>query len=397
MSQENQSFLKFSIEESIWFQKGQEVAELISISLDPDVTLQESERFVTINGLLQLSGEYKRVGADEIEEEPFSAPKFIHFVEERDDGVCEFNHHFPVDITIPLNRVKNIYDVNVEIESFDYLLPERSCLKLTADLRISGLYEENQQSEEIVEEATRHAASLVEEKTTHAELDQEEQIEETEEPQNTLFQPFEVEARKEPTEKMNTVETHHISKKENVLSLENFEADKKEEEIFTKTKKPLKIEENRETINITEEESNESSFEISFSAQRNEEQKITIQQEHEIGEESSFESYDLEIESIESSDDIEESESSPEDVKYKKKKKITKKKGLSLTEFFARKEEEEHTKIRVCIVQEGETLDRLAQKYNVSRQQILRVNELDETQNVYKGQVLYVPVFQKTK
>jgi len=44
----NQSCLRFSLEESVWFQRGQEVAELISISLDPDITIQENDQYVTI-------------------------------------------------------------------------------------------------------------------------------------------------------------------------------------------------------------------------------------------------------------------------------------------------------------------------------------------------------------
>lgn len=70
MSQENESYLRFSLEESVWFQKGQEVAELYSISLDPNVAIQESDQYVFIRGSLDLSGEYK--GSQNGEEEEFS-------------------------------------------------------------------------------------------------------------------------------------------------------------------------------------------------------------------------------------------------------------------------------------------------------------------------------------
>lgn len=45
--------LQFSVEESICFQKGQEVSELLSISLDPDITVQEVNDYVSIRGSLE--------------------------------------------------------------------------------------------------------------------------------------------------------------------------------------------------------------------------------------------------------------------------------------------------------------------------------------------------------
>ena len=63
----------------------------------------------------------------------------------REEGNCEFSHRFPVDITIPNNRIQSIYDIDVIVESFDYSIPERSCLKLSAELTISGLYDSSQQ------------------------------------------------------------------------------------------------------------------------------------------------------------------------------------------------------------------------------------------------------------
>ncbi|MFZ7945582.1 hypothetical protein [Neobacillus sp. 19] len=68
LSQENQSCLRFSLEESLWFRKGQEVEELISISLDPDITIQENDQYVTIRGSLELTGEYKSYEANVVSE-----------------------------------------------------------------------------------------------------------------------------------------------------------------------------------------------------------------------------------------------------------------------------------------------------------------------------------------
>ncbi|WP_142919138.1 stage VI sporulation protein D [Peribacillus saganii] len=150
MSKENQSCLRFTLEESIWFQNGQEVGELYSLSLDPNVSIEELEQYVIIRGTLDLVGEYKgepQNGHSEIKDYTQSfLPKTVQRVVPRENGLQEFMHRFPVDITIPYNRINSLEEVNVSIQTFDYLLPENNCLKLSADLLITGIYGEQQHS-----------------------------------------------------------------------------------------------------------------------------------------------------------------------------------------------------------------------------------------------------------
>ena len=90
---------------------------------------------------------------------------------------------------------------------------------------------------------------------------------------------------------------------------------------------------------------------------------------------------------------MEESSSSPEAPPKQAKKKAAKKKTMSLTEFFARKEDSsDQARLKVCIVQKGDTLDSLSDRYDVSVPNLLRYNNLELNQDVYEGQVLYVPV-----
>ena len=90
---------------------------------------------------------------------------------------------------------------------------------------------------------------------------------------------------------------------------------------------------------------------------------------------------------------MEESSSSPEEPPKQVKKKASKKKTMTLTEFFARKEEDsDQARLKVCIVQKGDTLDSLSDRYDVSVPNLLRYNNLELNQDVYEGQVLYVPV-----
>ena len=464
LSQGNPSCLRFSLEESVWFQKGQEVSQLISISLDPNITIQESEQYVTIQGALELTGEYHRDASsvNESDNGSVSTLRFIQTVEERDEGVCEFTHYFPVDITIPNNRIESINDIDVEVESFDYVFPERSCMKLNANLTITGLYgdqqhvavqeeennvlefesaprfngveEPNDELQETEEEKTEISFSLAPEEDGSEEFEpfaaearkQPEKIKEEpilnqshfqeEEPKS--LEPFVVEARKqsEQIKKEPVLNQSHVQE-EKPKSLEPFvvEARKQSEKIKEepvlnqshskeepKNFKPLSAEGKEEPEIVKEEpvlsrslpdeefeESPAQMPEVSFMSQRYEEKKLEAKEIFEVKpvEEESF------VEEVKSEHEEEavlvESSSHEEEKQVKKKKS---KKGMSLTEFFARKEEEvEVTKLKVCIVQQDDTIDIIAERYDISPQTLLRVNNLEINQDVYEGQALYIP------
>ncbi|MFC5733666.1 stage VI sporulation protein D [Cytobacillus gottheilii] len=389
MTQGNPSCLRFSLEESVWFQRGQEVLQLISISLDPNITIQESEQYVTIQGALELTGEYNRVEADEAEQQNAGyQAKFVQSVEERDEGVFEFTHFFPVDITIPNNRIQSIEDIGVEVESFDYDFPERSCMKLNANLMISGLYgEQREEAENAVEEVVeaseaeaeleplyRSSASIFEppaqedeeqesDFVTELRIEKAEQQEQEQDQEQVeeLFRPFEAEARKQP--EVPAVEVN-------------------EEEVAPPALQEAQI------APQAAEEPKEAFPNIAFTAQRSETPAETY-----VAEVEEFKQVPLEespVQEVKVTENVymeESSSSSEQEVKKKKKSKNS----MTLTEFFARKDENEMSKLKVCIVQHGETLELLAERYEVSSQQLQRVNNLDITQDVFEGQVLYIP------
>lgn len=370
MSQGNQSCLRFSLEESVWFQKGQEVAELVSISLDPNVTIQENDQYVTIHGSLQLTGEYN-LPEEEVEEESvsFSAPKFIQSVSVREEGRCEFFHAFPVDITIPNNRIKSVDDVDVTVESFDYLFPERNCMRLSADLAITGLYADESDyasqgdiepedssfltNVELVGGKEEYPGFVVYGGEAREEIDI-----------NEHDQVFSAEARMQPEEM-------------NEEKLYEFEEDEKESEfgegekmvVFTPD---VFFEDVRSEPNVPAKEPEVAEVKVETA-------------KYEPDDESPQEMVESPEGAIE-----EESESSSEDH-HTKKKKASKKKSLTLTEFFARKEETGVAQLRVCIVQQGDTLGLIAERYEIPVQQLMRVNQLEANEDVSAGQVLYVP------
>ena len=138
--------LQFSVEESICFKKGQEVSELLSISLDPDIRVQEVNDYVSIIGSLELTGEYN-IDQNKHTEEIYTDKRFVEQVRKREDGSAELTHCFPVDITIPKNKVSHLQDVFVFIDAFDYQLTDSRILTIQADLAIEGLLDDTQDKE----------------------------------------------------------------------------------------------------------------------------------------------------------------------------------------------------------------------------------------------------------
>ena len=362
MSEGNGSYLRFSLEESIWFQKGQEVRELISISLDPNITIKEKEQYVTIEGELNLSGEYIRSEEEFVEEDDFPlSPKFVQTVEHRGEGISEFSHGFPIDITIPHYRIKSIYDINVEVETFDYAFPEKSCLKLSADLRITGLNEDERVEEEKQEEESARVDDGNLEAVSEAGMKEadDEKLEKTVADEGAA--PLREQVLGMPEESPSPGEEEA-----------NASGAEEKEDLFA----PFEAEARK---NQEEGEEKESEVEVSFLAKRseNKEESEPPALEGDSGGE------------MPETEDGEESAADEKAVHVKKKK--SKKQGLSIAEFLARKEEEELAKLKVCIVQQGDTIDLLAEKYDVSVHQLLRVNQLELDQTIQEGQVLYIP------
>ncbi|RAK21366.1 stage VI sporulation protein D [Anoxybacillus vitaminiphilus] len=320
-----QSYLRFSIEESVWFKRGQEVSEFISISLDPIISVEEYEQYITIRGVLELSGEYQMAEDEEEREysDGLSAHRLIQEVIIREDGVSELIHHFPVDITIPKNRIESLEDVYVTIESFDYDLEEHGRLLLTADISISGIYSSSQPSEANMEESSDEL-EVVQRSEEYEETikEDEEKQEETED----LFDPFEVIARKEAYQ-------------ENIEEMDE-ELDEDREAV------PMHVELKSRKEEVLETETNEAV---------NHEQQIEISQAE---------------------------------------KKVSKRNenALYLTKIFAKEEHQDFSRLKICIVQQGDSLDKIADRYDVSVQQLLRVNKLEHESDIYEGQLLYIPV-----
>ena len=385
MSENGHSSIKFSLEESVLFKKGQEVDELISISLDPNISIVEEDGFVMLRGSLNLTGEYKPVDSQEnAEEEPVLEGRYVQQVEEREEGDCEFFHQFPVDITIPKDRVHHSNEVFVEVESFDYVMPENSRLNIEAEVHVYGLQEEKQEDKgEQVESVDTSPKYSLDERDEEMSINEEELMNE------------------ESTVEVELEEYTEEEEPEIIESNEYKEEDEEaEEDLYTPFTAEARSSNDSQKRPPQHDHQNQIPFPFPMLPEMDMDevanrlkgffQKHSMESSSTSGAElssSSSAAEELPAQESSSHESVEVKESPDE----KPKKKKDKYHSMSFADFFARKDEDEPAKLKVRLVQHGDSLERLADKYGVSVQQILRANQLDPSQEVYEGQVLYIP------
>ncbi|KQC46843.1 stage VI sporulation protein D [Geobacillus sp. Sah69] len=337
-----QSYLRFSLEESVWFKRGQEVAEFLSISLDPVISVDEYDQYITIRGALELSGEFRQAGEGQAEADDdvfeLAGYRFIQHISVREDGISELSHRFPIDITIPKNRIRSLEDVYVTVESFDYDLDENGRLLITADISISGISE--------------------------APLDDD--LPDDEEDDEPLFAPFESIARKE------------AAGKEAFASADDLTDEADEQPVFAADETTVSVMEpaamrHEETEAEEEEEAKEP-----FLPLETETKEVSAQTEEDIASLLPPTEAKVSIGAAKKAVEEEETKTKSENALY-------------LTKLFAKSEEKEFTKLKICIVQQGDSLDKIAERYDVTVSQLLRANDLEGPDDVHEGQLLYIP------
>ncbi|HEX6922722.1 MAG TPA: stage VI sporulation protein D [Bacillales bacterium] len=351
MAEQASSQLSFSIEESVWLKKGQEVDEIVSMSLEPDISIVENKHYVSVRGSLRLTGEYRPLSPDGKEaDEPSmheerslndqAAMRPVDELTESEDGSTQIEHRFPVDITIPLSRIERLEDIYVTVDSFDYTLPENDCLRLEADISISGMAEEeedrtedtfNQDVDEPVETVLDASEAREEESGGEAYSEQQEEVE------KETYEPFHYEAVREAPEE----------EQEDVL----------DEPALVRNRGPL--------VEMKSRNQDPDGY-SAFSDYVNEPEEEVVEPVREVAQEN------------EPADEME--------TEYSQRKEN----ALYLTKMLT-KDEEDFSRLKMCIIQQGESLDTIAERYELPLTQLIRMNRL-ESEEVEEGQILYIPV-----
>ncbi|MDF2945525.1 MAG: spoVID [Bacillales bacterium] len=145
LEQNYQRTVDFSLEETVWFKKGQEVKSIRTLSLEPDVHIEEQNNYISLSGYLQLSGEYEPAINEVAFEDTLreiSPLRTIEDITPNENGVWSLYHRFPVDITIPKSKVRTLEDITIKINMFDYDLPTLDRIEIKADVSICGICQE---------------------------------------------------------------------------------------------------------------------------------------------------------------------------------------------------------------------------------------------------------------
>ncbi|MFC0212610.1 LysM peptidoglycan-binding domain-containing protein [Paenibacillus chartarius] len=116
---EQQSGLRFDIYERVHLDdQARGIQELDEVELVPHIQVVSQSDLAVLKGYLQLSGSY---------------------LSEGDEGRRALEHQIPVEITLPLSRVGNAQDLFVEIENFDIDLLSPRSLNVTGVLSLHGV------------------------------------------------------------------------------------------------------------------------------------------------------------------------------------------------------------------------------------------------------------------
>ncbi|WP_226376849.1 stage VI sporulation protein D [Oceanobacillus halotolerans] len=363
-----QGVFRFELNESLYFEKGQEVSEMLGISLDPEISIQPFHEYISIRGVIELQGEYQKVDTlnelkDEVEDfDDFHSKRYVERVMDREDGQVEFVHRFPVEISVPTYRVSDINDITVSVESFDYELPNHSQLNLNSVIEINGIRDEEQEEEDIESSSIEESVEESAESEAYAASQRSEEEDE--------FFEFEINQTQEELNESSSV-NESIDTKDTPPLSSDFVEDKDDHSNQEKEKDRWKYKETQSLKEFFQKDDESSSVE-SPSLEDTEGESTEV-----IWNESHSPSIDFdESPNIDSNDESESDEI--RDVGY-------------LADMFRDEEEDTYTKMKLCIVQGDDSLESIAEKYNVSKVRLVKQNRLTDDE-ISEGQLLYIPV-----
>ncbi len=338
------SYLHFSVEEQVWLKKGQEVEEVLSISLDPEISIEEYEDYVAVKGCLYLTGEYLQ--RDQTDEEVInedSPYRSIHEVNVREDGTASMGHRFPVDITIPASRIRSLEEIFVTVDTFDYSLVEENCLQLKADISISGIQGDQNRVEE-----------------DEAELYVVEEDEETED---------------------YTTEEDAIWENDIKYVDDNEEESLEQAYHLRAPQVGMRAKSNSYEVNELEDDDQEQlepTYDFLSRMARQMEGSNEYNNQPIVEETRSYQ------------DDHYNYEEEEQEHQENRNQAPREENALYLTSMLT-KEEEQFSRMKMCIIQPGDSLTEIAERYRVLPSHLARVNRLEEDE-VKEGQILYIPV-----
>jgi stage VI sporulation protein D len=390
MSKEKYSPIKFQLEESIWLDHHANDAEIISLELEPQIEVEEERNFITITGSLALTGRFaanEEEGEESLDLESSSLADQLHFqpfrVDQREiveeDFRGKIEKRFPIDVTIPANKIDDIEDVFVQIEQFDYNVTNGHRLNITADITISGIRNEArvEESEQVEVEQKKLNETRVED-TNFKKQDQ-----------GLLFPTFDVAASKDELsgydEKREDSEEEPSAEVEEPTEERQFDQVSEEEVSEADVSEPVSEDQRVSSKEVSRVDDSTESDELSFATSALDEDEREEESDNVVP------LFDNEIRTLfRSQPSSDENQDVDDEVRVEDA--VESKTTSFLTQLMSGRDEEveQTTKLRMCILQREETLETISERYEIPVRDILRVNRM-ESEQVTAGQILYIP------
>lgn len=395
MTENSENQLRFDILEKVRLHPQQPgIQNMLDLDLYPDVEIEDQDTHLKIHGYLRLTGEYEGEQESLNSRGEEGKPEEIAYV-------------IPVEITLPADRV-DLDRISSEIQSFDYQVLSPFELQIEAVLTIDGLREEQPKQEvsdyEVVDRLATFSVSDSGrmEFEDSAEINQEDAEEENAEPYPNEYQFVHVARSDQDEEKVQTCSDHHPTEDE-PNQKENVETeDSPMDEVMVADEKQEDIEENENdgrSADFEEQEKkvvlnpgkDEETIHFTDHFLRNPDQKeFSFQDQREAKDESednNMEANQLEEEDHTSEDSKSTMEDNDQSEESEEKSAGT---GLDWAKWIIKDPKEEFVKLRMVIVQKEDSLDSLADRYQVPASKILNMNQL-ESNLLEEGQIIYIP------
>ncbi|MFC0014967.1 MULTISPECIES: LysM peptidoglycan-binding domain-containing protein [Allobacillus] len=371
----------FKIFEKISFRQGEEVDDLYSISIDPEVDVIQEENYIQLRGVLVVSGDYQTFPKKEplyiVDDEEDNVVQQVRML---DNGFMTFQYPIPVDITVPVDRVERDHHLEVKVDYFDYELPEPQTLNIQSSIRIDGI-------------AERDANDAYPEQSAPSDFELKEFPTFQEEQEGPSFhdEPF-TDASAEQSMGQHTAQPSEEPAKE-VYHEEDSQEEQKGRD-FLKKDKPQSFAEffnKKKSAKDELKEKHEDKAESKESTKDEYKKEAVDSSEKQMKEDAQYEKKETFTEEKEVKAEADEKIEGKADEVEKKKEAS----GLSYLSKFFRNDEPTSSQLTVRFVQKNETLESIAETYNLPSSKLERMNNLEDPSMLEEGDIIYVPQVEK--
>lgn len=405
---DDQSYgLRFDIYERIHLSEDVAgIAELEEIELLPHIQVISQDEQAALRGHLLLTGLYRGEGEE--------------------DGTQRLDHFIPVEITVPLNRVTSLDEIAVEIENFDVDLLSQRSLNITGVLSLRGIETTSTEStawkadEFTVVHAPEESSDTV--SFAREELDEEEEL---------AAEPEQFAEREEPRTEaapllaVESTETEQLD--QNRESDSALSALHKDKESLERTAEPQYPNvwhfEHEDETELLHPESNAVQADLAddsdiylnsekdpytepvfpFGAFQDKVQPEDQPEDREmriaVGSKKESDPNDKEaigfsslLSSSRSIKELEQQQAHEDQQAAEAERDAAETEDVKWKNLFlgSMSDQTPFRRVRLCIVQREETLETIADRYQLSPRELLLYNRLSE-QTIEEGQILYIP------